>query len=230
MSIEDQIINLIRSNRISTTEVSDALGKRGGLLGVKPLNPGKFAVGRIHHCFPNNDSNFEVHKSIENLEQNAILIISPHRFTDVSVIGDLVAKYCLLYRQASAIVVEGNVRDVARLKKEDYQIWSKGINPVGATNGKIDSSLEEFSQSPDLNGGIAVCDDGGVVIIERADINIVTFESLVKIEALEDLWQFCLNTLKWSTFDIVVNKKYNYDQFGIPEQLLNAAGIKRIEN
>jgi len=34
------------------------------------------------------------------------------------------------------------------------------------------------------------------------------------------------NTLKWRTFDIVVNKKYNYDQFGIPEQLLMQLVLK----
>ena len=44
MILRENIISLIKTNRISTTEVSDALGKKGGLLGVKPLNRGKFAV------------------------------------------------------------------------------------------------------------------------------------------------------------------------------------------
>jgi len=48
--------------------------------------------------------------------------------------------------------------------------------------------LIAYVYSADLNGGIVVCDDGSVVIIERAGINIVIFESLVKIEELEDLW------------------------------------------
>lgn len=228
MAIREDIISLIKTNRISTTEVSDALGKKGGLLGVKPLNRGKFAVGEIFHCNPRNDSNYEVHQSIQSIKPREIILVSPSNFTEVAVFGDLVAKYCLLYKQAEAIVVNGNVRDVARLLKEDYKIWSKGINPVGAVNNNILDSANISDNFIDLSGGIAVCDDGGVVIIEAQEITTKTYESLVRIEALEDLWQYCLNTLKWSTLEIVVNKRYHHDQQNIPSSLLKAAGIEEI--
>jgi 4-hydroxy-4-methyl-2-oxoglutarate aldolase len=228
VNIQDEIISLIKTNRISTTEVSDALGKKGGLLGIKPLNRGKFAVGKIFHCNPRNNSNYEVHRKIESVNPNEIILISPSHFTEVAVFGDLVAKYCLLYKQAEAIVVNGNVRDVARLLKEDYKIWSKGINPVGAVNDNVLDSTNTEDNFWDMSGGIAVCDDGGVVIIETQEITTKTYENLVRIEALEDLWQYCLNTLKWSTLDIVVNKRYCKDQQNIPSALLKAAGIDRI--
>lgn len=228
MMIRESIISLIKTNRISTTEVSDALGKKGGLLGIKPLNRGKFAVGEIFQSNPQNDSNYELHKSIQNIKPNEIVLISPSNFTEVAVFGDLVAKYCLLYKQAEAIVVNGNVRDVARLLKEDYKIWSRGINPVGAANENILDPSSFNDDFRDLSGGIAVCDDGGVVVIEAHEITAKTYESLVKIEALEDLWQYCLNTLKWSTLDIVVNKRYHHDQENIPSSLLKAAGIEEI--
>lgn len=228
MAIREDIIALIKTNRISTTEVSDALGKKGGLLGVKPLNRGKFAVGEIFQSNPRNDSNYEVHKSIQSIKPNEILIISPSNFTEVAVFGDLVAKYCLLYKQAEAIVVNGNVRDVSRLLREDYKIWSKGINPVGAVNNKVLDGTSFNDDFRDLSGGIAVCDDGGVVVIEAQEVTAKTFESLVRIEALEDLWQYCLNTLKWSTLEIVVDKRYQHDQQNIPSSLLKAAGIEEI--
>jgi len=228
MVIRENIISLIKTNRISTTEVSDALGKKGGLLGVKPLNRGKFAVGEIFQCNPRNDSNYEVHKSIQSVKQNNIVLITPSNFTEVAVFGDLVAKYCLLYKQAAAIVVNGNVRDVARLIKEDYKIWSQGINPVGAVNDNILNPAGVNDGLKDLTGGIAVCDDGGVVVIEAQEITTKTYDSLVRIEALEDLWQYCLNTLKWSTMDIVVNKRYCKDQQNIPSSLLKAAGIDEV--
>jgi len=228
VAIREDIISLIKTNRISTTEVSDALGKKGGLLGVKPLNSGKFAVGEIFQSNPRNDSNYEVHKSIQSIKPNDIVLISPSNFTEVAVFGDLVAKYCLLYKQAEAIVVNGNVRDVARLLREDYKIWSKGINPVGAVNDNVLDPAGFNDDFRDLSGGIAVCDDGGVVVIEAQEITAKTYESLVRIEALEDLWQYCLNTLKWSTLDIVVNKRYQHDQQNIPSSLLIAAGIEEI--
>jgi hypothetical protein len=117
---------------------------------------------------------------------------------------------------------------VARLLREDYKIWSKGINPVGAVNDDILYPASFNDEVKDFSGGIAVCDDGGVVIIEAQEITTKTYESLVRIEALEDLWQYCLNSLKWSTLDIVVNKRYQHDQQNIPSSLLIAAGIEEI--
>jgi len=229
MSIHQNIVDLIKTNRISTTEVSDALGKKGGILGVKPLNLGKFAVGNIIHCHPNSDSNYEVHLVVQKVKQGDVVLITPIDFTEVSVIGDLISKYCLLYKQASAIVVNGNVRDVARLRKEGYKIWSLGINPVGATNDKVSAPPDYVHTIKDLTGGIAVCDDGGVVVIDPTEITNQTYENLHRIEALEDLWQFCLNSLKWSTLDIVVKRRYLIDQVGIPSSLLIAAGINIID-
>lgn len=228
MNTHESIVSLIKSNRISTTEVSDALGKKGGVLGVKPLNSGKFAVGNIFHCMPKNNSNYEVHFAVQHVKPNDVVLITPINFTEVSVIGDLISKYCLLYRQASAIVVEGNVRDVSRLLKENYKIWSRGINPVGAVNQKVFATDDNQNSIRDLSGGIAVCDDGGVVVIDPSEISTETFNCLTRIEALEDLWQFCLNSLKWSTLDIIVNKRYLTDQIDIPASLLMAAGIKKV--
>jgi regulator of RNase E activity RraA len=228
MNTHESIVSLIKSNRISTTEVSDALGKKGGILGVKPLNSGKFAVGNIFHCMPENNSNYEVHFAVQHVKPNDVVLITPINFTEVSIIGDLISKYCLLYRQASAIVVEGNVRDVSRLLKENYKIWSRGINPVGAVNQKVFATDVNQGSIRDLSGGIAVCDDGGVVVIDPSEISPETFNSLTRIEALEDLWQFCLNSLKWSTLDIIVNKRYLTDQVDIPASLLSAAGIERV--
>jgi regulator of RNase E activity RraA len=228
MNTHESIVSLIKSNRISTTEVSDALGKKGGILGVKPLNSGKFAVGNIFHCMPENNSNYEVHFAVQHVKPNDVVLITPINFTEVSIIGDLISKYCLLYRQASAIVVEGNVRDVSRLLKENYKIWSRGINPVGAVNQKVFATDVNQGSIRDLSGGIAVCDDGGVVVIDPSEISPETVNSLTRIEALEDLWQFCLNSLKWSTLDIIVNKRYLTDQVDIPASLLSAAGIERV--
>ena len=103
-----------------------------------------------------------------------------------------------------------------------------GINPVGAVNNKVSAPPNQKSLIKDLTGGIAICDDGGVVVIDPTEISIQTYNSLTRIEALEDLWQFCLNSLKWSTLDIVVNKRYLIDQTDIPSSLLTAAGIERL--
>ncbi len=226
MEIALEIADLIRRNRISTTEVADALGKKGSILGVNPMNSLKYAVGRVRLITPVDDSNYLLHREIQDVEPGEIVFVKPQNFTEVAVFGDLVAKYVLLYRQAAAIVVDGNVRDTARLVREGYAIWCRGSNPVGAIN----SSTRVETDYPPVQGshGIAVCDEGGVVIISEDECNAKTLARLRHIEALEDMWQYCLNTLKWSTFEIVVEKRYLIETRDIPPELLRA--ITELEN
>jgi regulator of RNase E activity RraA len=221
--MESEIVELIRRNRISTTEIADALGKKGGLPGVLPLNSLKYAVGRIRLIQPINDSNYILHKELENVEPGEVVHIRPINFTNVAVFGDLVAKYTLLYKQAAAIVVEGNVRDTARLVREQYPIWCVSSNPVGAVNVRTHSE-EDLATISDASGGggIAICDEGGVVIIPPNSIDSTLAQKLQHIEALEDLWHYCLNTLKWSTYDIVVEKRYLKESGDIPPSLLES--------
>jgi regulator of RNase E activity RraA len=190
----NKIVDLILKNRISTTEVADALGKSGSIDGVVPINYGHFIAGRVKSVFPASNSNANIHKRSSELNPGEILYIKPKRNSDIAYFGELVAKYAILYRQASGIVIEGKVRDLSRLRKENYPIWATGSNPVGATN---EETSNEYEQNEDDQ--ILVCDDGGVVLIEPPLINESLFKKLIMIEAVEDLWGYCLNTLKWNT-------------------------------
>lgn len=212
-NLRSKIIDYIKENRVSTTEVADALSKKGNIANVKLVNPlatNIHLVGNIRCIFASTESNFLVHKEIINVKKNEIVFIFTYNCNDKAIIGDLISKYILLYKQAKAIVVLGNVRDVAKLTKENYPIWSYGFNPIGCVNHftkpfplkdkKI--ILDQFDKS------IAVCDYGGVVVINKNKITNVFLESLKAIEAQEDLWYYCLDTLKWNTLDIVSKKKY----------------------
>lgn len=53
-----------------------------------------------------------------------------------------------------------------------------------------------------------VCDDSGVVMIPKEKINDKLIARLQYIEYQEDIWFYCLDSLKMSTFDIVCQKKY----------------------
>ena len=223
MDLETEIVDLIRKNRISTTEIADALGKTGSVPGVLPLNTLKYAVGKIRWIKPMNDSNYILHKELENVQPGEIVYVRPLNFSNVAVFGELVAKYTLLYKQAAAIIVEGNVRDTARLVREQYPIWCMSSNPVGAVNFQTHSEDELSSAlGYDTDGGIAICDEGGVVVIPKNAIDPVLSKKLQHIEALEDLWHYCLNTLKWSTYDIVVRKRYLEEGQDIPLSLLES--------
>ena len=211
MDIKSKIIDFIRRNRVSTTEVADCLGKTGALENVMPINKGHFKVGNVKWVYAYAESNWDVHEQILNTEENDIVFIEAFDCKHRAIIGELVCKYILLYRQASAIVCTAKFRDAGALLRENYPIWCTGFTPVGCFNTKpeipLDSAIVE-KHSSKYDGAIAVCDDCGVVFIPKELHTEEFLQKLVKIEEQEDIWFSRLDHYKESTFDIVCLKKY----------------------
>jgi len=204
------IIDYCRKNRVSTTEVADALGKSGVIQNVLPVSHNQYKIGLVRPVFAANNSNYAVHEQIRDVQEGEIVIIFTHNCHNRAIIGDLISKYVLLYRGATAIVVQGLVRDAARLRREGYAVWAEGVSPLGCYNTPSDpypSDLEYKIRST-YDGAIAVCDDGGVTVIPRGMITKDMLSRLHLIEMQEDIWSFCLNTLKWDTKKIVCDKAY----------------------
>ncbi|MFT5755352.1 MAG: 4-hydroxy-4-methyl-2-oxoglutarate aldolase [Alteromonadaceae bacterium] len=225
MTINSKIISFIKKNRVSTTEVADALGKTGVLADVLPVIEEQHEVGRIHCVFAANESNYQVHDEINKVKENDIIIVFVHNCAERAILGDLVSKYSLLYRGAKALVVDGKVRDIAAIKRSRFKVWCKGTTPIGCFNIEADRFPQEKRDylMAKYNGAIAVCDDGGVVIIDNDNINEEILEKLHRIEIQEDIWFFCLDTLKWDTKKIVCDKKYLTET-----DLLSSAHIEQL--
>ena len=214
MNYVDQILKFCISNRVSTTEVADALGKAGVLPRMQPINSNKFCVGRVRAIYTANESNYAVHEQIRHVEKGEVVIIFTHNCDNRAIIGDLISKYILLYKGATAVVVQGLVRDAACLKREGYAVWSEGVSPLGCYNLPADAYPEDLKKQMEetYNEGIAVCDDGGVTVIPKKLLNQSMLERLHRIEMQEDIWFFCLDTLKWDTKKIVCDKAYLTEQ------------------
>ena len=214
MNYADQIIDFCISNRVSTTEVADALGKAGVLPGILPINDKKFCVGRVRAVFTANESNYSVHEQIRDVQKGEVVIIFTHNCKNRAIIGDLISKYVLLYKGAVAVVVQGLVRDAARLRREGYAVWSEGVSPLGCFNVPADPFPADLKDQIKISyeGGIAVCDDGGVTVIPQSSLNEDMLNRLHRIEMQEDIWFFCLDTLKWDTKKIVCDKAYLTEQ------------------
>lgn len=208
--MHSKLIDYIRRNRVSTTEVADCLNKSGVLSGVSALNRGHFCVGSVSWVYAWKESNWSIHDQIRDVPEGNIVIMDAIECKDRALIGDLVCKYLLLYRQMRAIVVRGNVRDVPRLIKENWPVWCEGGNPVGCFNYPPEGrpSPEQLAIADRFEGAIAVCDDCGVVIIEEEHQTPEMLKRLESIEDQEDVWYDCVNRRKWSTFDTVCLKKY----------------------
>ena len=105
MSITQQAIELIQANKISSTEVSDVLGKKGQIEGVRALNPGQFVAGEVALLYAVNDSNYEVHRQLADADLKGKIVFVYNVNCSRAIFGSLVAKYILLYKGAKAIVV-----------------------------------------------------------------------------------------------------------------------------
>jgi len=215
MNIKNKIIDFCKKNRISSTEVADALGKKGVFRNVNQLNTiqDQYCVGEVRCVFAANKSNYTVHEQIKNTKEGEIVLIFSHNCKNHAIFGGLIAKFLLLYKSASAIVVQGKVRDAAYLKRENFSIWCEGVTPLGCYNKKSKPYplLREKKMRKEYDGSIAICDECGVTIIPKNKINQNMLGRLEQIEIQEDLWFFCLDTLKWDTKKIVCDKAYLKD-------------------
>lgn len=223
MNIKQSIINLIEANRISSTEVADALGKSGVIQGVQPINPNSHITGEVHYIYAYNESNWPIHEQIQEVPENCFLYVDTFNCKDKAIFGDLVSKYLMLYKKVKGIVVQGKMRDIPDLKKFNFSIWCKGYSPLGCYNRNITPSSKVVKdaeiKAKEINGGIMVCDDSGCTLIKKELINEETLSKLELIELQEDIWGYCINTLKWNTYETICLKKYLSNPEVLPEVL-----------
>lgn len=215
MDIRERIIDYLVRNRVSTTEVADALGKTGVLPNVMPINRGHYRAGKIKWVYSYEESNWPIHEQIQNIEEDCIIFVEAFDCNDRAVFGELVSKYILLYHQSRAIITNGKMRDAAGLIKENWPIWCTGLTPVGCFNRQPEGEFDEKIKRDHFekyDGAIAVCDDCGVVIITKDNFTEDYLKKLHFMEEQEDIWFDRLDHYKESTFDIVCKKKYLNDE------------------
>lgn len=215
---KDRIIDYIRRNRVSSTEVADCMNKSGAVAGVQAVSRGHFRVGNVFWAYAYGESNWHVHEQIQDVKEGDVVLVEAFDCGDRAIFGDLVSKYLILYKQAAAIVVSGRVRDAHRLVKENWPIWCQGFNPIGCFNQNIPVKLSRSliaRRQARYHGAIAVCDDTGVVLVPKNLHRAEFVDRLEAIEAQEDIWYECVDRRKWSTFDTVCLKKYLVAKGGV---------------
>ncbi|MNS45196.1 4-hydroxy-4-methyl-2-oxoglutarate aldolase [compost metagenome] len=207
-TLEQRMIDTIRRNRISTSEVSDCLGKTGAISGLRSLNAGHHQVGLARFVYAYNRSNWEFHEQIQDVQSGEILVVEALDCEDYAVFGSLVAKFLFLYRGVAAVAINGLVRDAHTLRKENYAIWSTGTTPIGCFNVRNETLPDVHVLRARYEGALAVCDDSGVVIIPKAHVTEAFLEKLHLIELQEDAWFHSIDTDGFTTYETVCMKKY----------------------
>ncbi len=210
-TIEEKILTYIKRNRVSSTEVADCLGKSGAIDGVMAVNRGHFCCGRVKYVYAHSESNWSVHEQIRDTRAGDIVLMDAIDVKGRALVGELVCKFLLLYKEASAVVSLGKLRDANDLIKNNFSVWCAGFTPVGCFNRNVAETNEVRKTVRDrkrlYDGAIAVCDDTGVVIIPKEMITEDFYSALCRIEQQEDDWFNCIDFKKWDTFETVCLKK-----------------------
>ncbi|WP_018969627.1 RraA family protein [Rubritalea marina] len=220
---KDQIISVIKNNRISSVEVADALGKSGVIEGLRPLVSKKFTVGEVSYIYGHSKSNWPIHEQGEVVKKGGVLYVDTFDCGNHAAFGDIVAKYFILYKEIEGIVVNGLMRDIHSLIKQDYPIWAQGVTPLGCYNKEVQPTAEVLQLAEEnrrkIEGGVVVCDDSGCTLIRKEQLTKDTLKRLQFIELQEDIWYYCIDTLKWSTYKTICLKAYLGDPEVLPEVL-----------
>ena len=216
--IKEKILSYIRRNRVSSTEVADCLGKAGAIDGVSAVNRGHFAVGPVRYVYAHSESNWSIHEQVRDVRPGEVVVMDGIEVNGRALVGELVSKFVLLYREAVAIVSLGKLRDANDIIKNNFAVWCAGFTPVGCFNRDVPET-ENVRKSVAarrriFDGAIAVCDDTGVTLIPNSELTDQFYGRLVEIEAQEDYWFNCIDFRKWDTFDTVCMKKYREDEGG----------------
>lgn len=215
MKIIDEIIYYLMKERVSTTEVADALGKTGAVPNLMPLNRGQYQAGKIKWVYACEESNWTIHDQIKMVDEGLIIFIDSFHCNDRALIGELVSKYLFVYRKTKAVIVNGKVRDATSLMQKNWPIWCTGCSPIGCFKEKPTKDISDIlkiKQREKYDGGIAVCDDCGVVVIPKEKVDINLLNTLYCVENQEKIWFDRLDHYKENTYEIVCEKKYLTDK------------------
>lgn len=205
--MKEQIIKYIESNKISTTQVAQALGEKGTIEGVKLISkPGKHVVGELYYVTACGETDYHMHQQIKDAKENSIVLIEHWLPNEKSITGDLVHEYLLNYKKTKGIVVKGNVKDVQEIIKKNHFVWAKGTNPTGLKHNYIpitrNLEMAIYKNKEEIHGGILVADDNGAVIINLKNCNDKILSELERINNQEKKWHNCL-TNGMNTFEII---------------------------
>ena len=213
-NIHNEILSYIKRNRVSSTEIADCLGKKGEVVleDVRPVNSGMFRAGFIHYIYAHSESNWSIHEQARSIQEKEIVLMDGIQIGNRALVGELVTKFIIYYKMAEAIVALQKMRDANDLIKNRYPVWCKGFTPVGCFNHEVQETdeirriVQERKQFYD--GALAVCDDTGVVVVPKEELNADFLKKLEAIEQQEDIWFNCIDFKKWDTFDTVCKQRY----------------------
>lgn len=165
-SHEDEIREILI--RVSSSNVSDAMHRKGAMSGMIPICPGTKAVGKAVTVQTFAGDWAKPVEAIDVAGHGDVIVINNDQGTTVAPWGELATLSCV-NRGINGVVIDGAVRDIDDIKKMHFPIWAKAMVPNAGEPkgfGEIGSEISCGGQTVS-SGDWIVADESGVVVIPK---------------------------------------------------------------
>ncbi len=220
MDIKQKIIEYIKEQKFSTTEVADSLAKTGEIPSLFPVQQEGYLVGEARCIFTAYGTNYYVHEQADTIKPGEIALIFTKHCEGQAIFGDIVAKYIFEIKGAAGAVVQGAMRDLDELRERGYPIWCEGFTPIGCINKPTSPYPYEEKEVilHKYEGCILVGDSCGVVAIPAQFQNDGMIKRLRALRLQEDAWNYCIDELGWNTIETICDKRYLSEIDSLPSK------------
>ncbi|MHB8632337.1 MAG: 3-hexulose-6-phosphate synthase [Thermoplasmatota archaeon] len=169
-------------SRCSSSNVSDAMHRKGAMLGIVACQSGHRVAGPARTVFTADGDWAKPVEAIEAARPGEVIVVDVRGGT-TAIWGEL-AGHSAQVRGLKGVVVDGAVRDIDDLRAMGFPAWSRHIVPnagepkgLGEIGGEIRCGGQVVQ-----NGDWIVADDMGVVVVPQLEAQEVANRSLEGLE------------------------------------------------
>ncbi|MBZ3935173.1 3-hexulose-6-phosphate synthase [Methanimicrococcus blatticola] len=164
-SAEEEMVEIF--NRVSTSNISDAMHRKGAMQGISSKIPGKKIVGKAVTV---RSFGGDWAKPVEAIDISGpgdiIVIYNGNR--DIAMWGGL-ATQTAVSRKLEGVVIDGAVRDFDEVQKMNFPVFAANIVPnAGDPKGLGEINVEIVCGNQTVHpGDYIIGDDSGVVVVPK---------------------------------------------------------------
>jgi 3-hexulose-6-phosphate synthase/6-phospho-3-hexuloisomerase len=155
-------------NAVSTSNISDAMHRKGSMTGLWSLTPGVHVAGPAVTVQTFAGDWAKPVEAIDVAGKGDVLVINNDKGVDIAPWGELATRSCM-NRGIAGVVVDGAVRDVDDIKGLSFPTWTRATVPNAGEPkgfGEINAEIRCGGQTV-RPGDWIIGDDSGVVVVPR---------------------------------------------------------------
>ncbi len=162
----------------STSNVSDAMHRKGAMVGIEARQQGSRVAGRAVTVFTADGDWAKPVEAIETAKPGEVIVID-QRGTTTAMWGELASWSCKV-KGVAGVVIDGAIRDIDDIRAMGFPAWSRHVVPHAGEPkgfGEIGAEIRCGGQTV-RSGDWVIADDMGVVVVPQEEAQEVANRSL----------------------------------------------------